>query len=317
MGRKYEVVDVLAAVGLAATLFGGYLLVTAADGFWQRPPVPVSVSATAADLSVGIQYLQPVLGQAIVDGFIRDRDAAATVSAASEELDLAIEDYQRISTTLLSPLALAELTAMGQAADHQVRVQYVMGRNLVNETRRGVRSGLLSPMYYGSAFNAEVIRRTEALGRRMDEQFEAGRQPMLGRMIVESAQEETRLDAAAQERIALAVIRQAAAEAAYEEATAADQAQLASATVAAIRSNALQERLDRLAMFDAEAIEGRPAVAHTRITPDIHYGYLMAACLGLIALFVGALSLVRRRAEDDAMPMWKVETLLRLHRSTT
>ncbi|MFO0730289.1 MAG: hypothetical protein U0361_04715 [Nitrospiraceae bacterium] len=170
----------------------------------------------------------------------------------ARRIDLAIEDYQRISTTLLSPLALAELTAMGQAADHQVRVQYVMGRNLVNETRRGVRSGLLSPMYYGSAFNAEVIRRTEALGRRMDEQFEAGRQPMLGRMIAESAQEETRLDAAAQERIALAVISKPLPRLRMRRRRRPTRRNSASATsVAAIRSNALQERLDRLAMFDA------------------------------------------------------------------
>jgi hypothetical protein len=40
MGRKYDLVDVVVAVGLVATLFGGYLLVTAADGFWQAPIAP-------------------------------------------------------------------------------------------------------------------------------------------------------------------------------------------------------------------------------------------------------------------------------------
>ena len=33
MGRKFDHVDVMAAIGLIATLFGGYLIVTAADGF--------------------------------------------------------------------------------------------------------------------------------------------------------------------------------------------------------------------------------------------------------------------------------------------
>ncbi len=317
MGRKYDVVDVVAAVGLAATLFGGYLLLTAADGFWQPPSPPISVSTSASDISVGIQYLQPVLGQAMVEGFIRDRDAAATLSATSQELDRAVDAYQRLSTTLLSPLALAELTAMGQATDHEARVQYVMGRSIVNATRRGIRSGILSATDYVNGFNDGAIRTAQTLGQYMDEQFNLGRQAMLGRMIVDTVQEEARLDAAAQERIALAVIRQAAAESAYEEATAAGQIQLASATVAAIRSNALEERLDRLAMLDAAAGGETPAVAHSQVTPQIHYGFLMVACLGLIALFVGALSLVRRRAEDDAMPMWKVETLLRLHRSAS
>lgn len=43
MGRKYDLVDVVVAVGLVATLFGGYLLVTAADGFWQAPVAPLPI----------------------------------------------------------------------------------------------------------------------------------------------------------------------------------------------------------------------------------------------------------------------------------
>ena len=44
MGRKFDHVDVMAAIGLVATLFGGYLLVTAADGFWQAPSPTIASS---------------------------------------------------------------------------------------------------------------------------------------------------------------------------------------------------------------------------------------------------------------------------------
>jgi hypothetical protein len=315
MGRKYDVVDVLAAIGLAATLFGGYLLVTAADGFWQRPPAPPAITVQSSDLTAGIQYLQPVLGQAMVDEFVRDREAAATLTTASNEFERAVDEYQRMETALLTPLALAELSAMGQAADHQARVQYVMGRSIVNATQRGVRTGTLSAARAASPFNDQLILSAQAIGHRMQEQFELNRQPILGRMIVETVQEEARLEAAAQERIGIAVVRQTMTQADYDESKAAGQTQLASATVAAIRSNALQERLERLAMLEAGPEEMTLPVAHGRIAPEIEYGYLVLACLALVALFVGALSSLMRRPEEDAMPMWKVEALLRLHRS--
>jgi hypothetical protein len=151
----------------------------------------------------------------------------------------------------------------------------------------------------------------------MHDQFEINRQPALGRMIVEAVQDETRLEAAAQEEIGRTVIQQAVARASYDQAKAAGQIQLASAAVAAIRSNALQERLERLAMLEAGPEEALPATVHSRIAPEIEYAYLFAACMALVALFVGALSFVTRRPEEDAMPMWKVETLLRLHRSAS
>ena len=91
MGRKYDLVDVMAAIGLVATLFGGYLLVTAADGFWQAPIAPtMQVTIVASDPSAGMQYLQPVLGQAIVQDLLLDREAGAALSASAMELNRAV-----------------------------------------------------------------------------------------------------------------------------------------------------------------------------------------------------------------------------------
>ena len=109
MGRKYDLVDVMAAIGLVATLFGGYLLVTAADGFWQAPISPTMSSVIAGnEPSTGMQYLQPVLGLAIVQDLLLDRDAGAALSASTMELNRAVGESERMSTTLLSPLVLAK-----------------------------------------------------------------------------------------------------------------------------------------------------------------------------------------------------------------
>jgi hypothetical protein len=115
MGRQYDHVDVMAAIGLVATLFGGYLLVTAADGFWQAPIAPrMHSTVDGTDAATGMQYLQPVLGQAIVQDLLLDQEAAATLSASTMELNRAVAESQAMATSLLSPLVLAELRAYGQ-----------------------------------------------------------------------------------------------------------------------------------------------------------------------------------------------------------
>jgi hypothetical protein len=312
MGRKYDLVDVVVAIGLVATLFGGYLLVTAADGFWQAPIAPaVNMTIVTHDPSTGMQYLQPVLGQAILQDILLDREAGTALSSSAMELNRAVSESQLLSTTLLSPLVLAELRAFGQEADHRARVQYVMGKSVVNQTRRGLASGALSAGHYADEFNAALIERAELIGQRMHDQFESTRQATLGRSIIEAIQEEDRMTSAVQERIGRAVVQVTQAQEGYVEAKAAGQVQLASAMSAAARTDAL---VDRLALLE-ESKAGRTMVAyHSTATADISRGALVLACLGLIALFVGGLAFSSKR-EADSIPLWKLETLLQLHRS--
>lgn len=312
MGRKYDLVDVVVAIGLVATLFGGYLLVTAADGFWQAPIAPaVNMTIVTHDPSTGMQYLQPVLGQAILQDILLDREAGTALSSSAMELNRAVSESQLLSTTLLSPLVLAELRAFGQEADHRARVQYVMGKSVVNQTRRGLASGALSAGRYADEFNAALIERAELIGQRMHDQFESTRQATLGRSIIEAIQEEDRMASAVQERIGRAVVQVTQAQEGYVEAKAAGQVQLASAMSAAVRTDAL---VDRLALLE-ESKAGRTMVPyHSTATADISRGALVLACLGLIALFVGGLAFSSKR-EADSIPLWKLETLLQLHRS--
>lgn len=312
MGRKYDLVDVVVAIGLVATLFGGYLLVTAADGFWQAPIAPaVNMTIVTHDPSTGMQYLQPVLGQAILQDTLLDREAGTALSSSAMELNRAVSESQLLSTTLLSPLVLAELRAFGQEADHRARMQYVMGKSVVNQTRRGLASGALSAGRYADEFNAALIERAELIGQRMHDQFESTRQATLGRSIIEAIQEEDRMASAVQERIGRAVVQVTQAQEGYVEAKAAGQVQLASAMSAAVRTDAL---VDRLALLE-ESKAGRTMVPyHSTATADISRGALVLACLGLIALFVGGLAFSSKR-EADSIPLWKLETLLQLHRS--
>ena len=312
MGRKFDHVDVNAAIGLVATLFGGYLLVTAADGFWQAPSINTMTTAIVSNgPSTGMEYLQPVLGQAILQDILLDRHAAAAVSISATELNDAVSEYQRISTTLLSPLVLAELAAFGQEVDHHSRMQFVMGKSIVNQTRR-ITSGILSADQYASDFNSRLIRTAELTGQRMHDQFEVTRQAALGRSIVEAIQEEDRLATTTQERIGRAVMQLTQAQGFYGDAKAALQTQLASAAIAAVRSNAV---MDRLASSEQMPIERSMVAYHTHASADVSRESLILACLALIALFVGGLAFSTRRSDVESIPIWKLETLLQLHRS--
>lgn len=312
MRRKYDLVDVVAAIGLVATLFGGYLLVTAADGFWQAP-VASSANRTIAtqDPSSGMQYLQPVLGSAILQDVLLDRKAGAALSTSAMELNRAVTESWILSTTLLSPLVLAELRAFGQDADHRARMQYVMGKSIVNQTRRGLASGVLSADQYAGEFNASLIQRAEAIGQRMHDQFESTRQATLGRSIVEAIQEEDRMAAGVQERIGRAIVQVTQAQEGFAEAKAAGQIQLASAMGAAARTDAL---MDRLTLPEVVPVGPSQVAYHSTATADISRGALVLACMGLIALFVLGLAFSNKR-EADSIPLWKLETLLQLHRA--
>lgn len=313
MGRKFDHVDVMAAIGLVATLFGGYLIVTAADGFWQAPSSAVMTTATgSSEPSTGMEYLQPVLGNAILQDILLDRHAGAAVSASAMELNRAVSEYQRISTTLLSPLVLAELAAFGQEADHRARMQFVMGKSVVNQTRRGILNGILSADQYASDFNNNLIRTAELTGQRMHDQFEATRQATLGRSLVEAIQDEDRLATAVQERIGKAVVQVTQAQEFYGEAKAAEQAQLASAAIAALRTDASTEQLALLAEMPSER---SPVAYHTTASADVSRGSLILACLALITLFIGGLAFGTRKSDVESIPIWKLETLLQLHRS--
>ncbi len=313
MGRKYDLVDVMAAIGLVATLFGGYLLVTAADGFWQAPIAPtMQATIVASDPSAGMQYLQPVLGQAIVQDLLLDREAGSALSASAMELNRAVSESELMSTTLLSPLVLAELHAFGQEADHRARMQYVMGKAVVNQTRRGISSGILSADQYAGDFNTNLIRTAELTGQRMHDQFEATRQAAIGRSIVDAIQDEDRMTSAVQERIGRAVVQVTQAQENYAEAKADRQIQLASATVAAMRTDAL---MDRLALLENMSAERTVVANHRSASADVSRGSLILACVGLIALFVGGLAFSSRKGEVESIPLWKLETLLQLHRS--
>jgi hypothetical protein len=86
-----------------------------------------------------------------------------------------------------------------------------------------------------------------------------------------------------------------------EEVRAAQQTQLASLVVAAVRTEALADRLTLLSAI--ESISENAAVAFTEPAswPEIPMGYLIVAGLMLAAVFFGGISLTARSRETKAL----------------
>jgi hypothetical protein len=176
-----------------------------------------------------------------------------------------------------------------------------MGRAIVNFTARGIRSGVLSADQYLSDYNIGMIRTTEAMGQRLDHEFASTWQATLGHEIVEAYQNYTERADAIQEQLGTALLHVVRAQTEPEEVRASTQEQLASLVVAAIRTEALADRLTLLA-----AIESFPeytAAASTEPTtwPDIPMGYLIVADLMLVTVFFGGLLLTARSRETKAL----------------
>ena len=294
MQQRFEFMDLIVAVGLCATIVASGVLLMAANGM-QIGTVGGSRAQPTGNLT-GMDLLQPVLGQAIVDGALLERSHAKHAAAAIAQLDgLAFERNQWQH----SPYGYLDSITIGASwaeAEHTARVQTVMGRSIVNFTRRGVRSGLWTSVERAAHDNPQMIGVTEAMGEKMDNTFLANWQPNIGRGIVVATQDSEKRSRLRQERLGTAIVEMATVQEAYEPVRAAIQEQLGSATVVATMTGAQQagahsNRLtaDRVAVSSAQ--DAFPRISTTTF---------IVASLILVSLFTTGLFVFSPRREGIA-----------------
>ena len=305
MSYRYNTIDIIVGVGMCAIIFGALLFFVAANGTLQTAiPQPISVEQPA-DIQLGMTWLQPALGQAIVDQAIFERHANQVMAQSASEWNrttLAHHEFQSLPGGSFGAVMRQAATA---PADHMARIQGVMGRAIVNFTRRGIRSGLLSADQYFSDYNTSMIRETEARGQRLHHEFAATWQATLGRGIVDAIQNYTKRAGAIQEQLGRAVLHVTQAQTGQEEVRAAKQEQLASLVVAAVRTEALVDRLTLLAAIESFPEDTAVAFTEPAPWPEVPMGYLIVASLMLAAVFFGGLSLTAQSRETKALTEMK------------
>ena len=236
MSYRYNSVDIIVGVGMCAILFGAMLLFVASSGtFLLTAPEPAPIEQLAG-VSAGMAWLQPALGQAIVERALLQRHSDQITRAATFEWNQAMQAHQSLQAMSGGPLGFIMQRAALLPVEHEARVQSVIGRNVVNFTRRGVRSGILSADQYLSDYNNGMIGAAESMGQRLHRDFVATWQPALGRAIVDTSRDYMRRVGAAQEQLGSAILHMAQARMVLEDAWATNQYQLGSLVAAVDRT---------------------------------------------------------------------------------
>lgn len=296
MSYQYNTVDIIVGVGVCAILGGALFLFAAADGMVAAGVPPVVDDAAL----LGTAMLQPALGQAIVErGLLQFRSDRMRAEAATQWMQ-AMNARARFEALPGGPFGWIRQQAAMVPAAHDARVQAVMGRAVVNFTRRGVMTGQLVADQYHSDYNNRMIAAVEQQGRRLHNEFAGLWQSTLGRWIVEAAREYATRERMIQEQLGAAIVRMVQAQTLFEDAWAANQYQLASVITTLDRSRRMTEGTGQMA-----AAEVSPPVLKTAGSATgsgIPFAYLILALLALAMVFFSGLKLsaMTREARMEA-----------------
>jgi hypothetical protein len=301
MSYRYNTFDIIVGVGMTAIVFGALLFFMATTGTFQTGSAEFASLEELSHDPTGMIWLQPALGQAVVDQALLERRTNRSVAEAASLWNRATMASHDLQSAPGGPFGYVMQAATTVPAQHLARVQGVMGRSIVNFTQRGIRSGVFPVGPRAAAYNADMISKTEAMGMRLEEAFASTWQATLGRAIVETSQQYTQRIGAIQEQLGAAVLQVTHSQVVTEEERAANQQQLASLVAAAIRTDALSDRVQLLAAIEFPE-ESAVASAKPASLPAIPIGYLIAALVGLGAIFFTGLiaSAMSRAAKAQA-----------------
>ena len=132
MKRSFEPIDLAIAVGVFATILGGYLMFMASSATVQRmstEPASIERTATVAD---AMEWVQPALGQAILDDVILERNMARTMTREVRQLNRVSLADQGLNSIPYGFVDRVRGYATAVERDHEARIQWVMGRAIVN-----------------------------------------------------------------------------------------------------------------------------------------------------------------------------------------
>ena len=300
MTYRYSGIDIIVGFGMCAIVFGALFLLVATTGTF-LVATPAAMLDQSSDPANGMVWLQPALGQAIVERTRLQRQSDRITAQATLEWDQALRAHYSLQSMPGGPFGFIMDRAATMPDDHAARVQAVMGRSIVNGTRRGVHSGVLSADYYLSDYNREMIGAAERLGGRMHDAFAATWQPLLGRWIVDAGRDYAARSAGVQEQFGVAIVHVAQARTGLEEAWAANQYQLGSLLAAVDRTATMTEPADQIMVASTTPMAATMVPEPAMAWPGIPLGYLFAAMIGMALVFFSGLRLSAMSREAKAL----------------
>lgn len=300
MRDRFNITDIVVGVGMCAIAVGAVLLFMVANGLLQGPAGPI----TPADASLSVPGdqagLQPLLGQTIVDQARLETGASQAIADAAVQLNAAAQAQRELEALPGGPLGAVMRFAGGLPAEHAGWVQTVMGRAIVNFTKRGIREGLMSADQEQSAFNVAMINNVEAMRTRLDHAFVDTWQARIGRAIVDAIQGFTLRHEATQAQLGRAIVRLALVQFDAEERWNTNQYQLASLALTTINPDVTGGQGREVLVAASEA--ARTSVTPSPVSwPDIPMGVLVLALFALGAVYLGGLIVTAAGRDARAM----------------
>jgi hypothetical protein len=182
MDRIFKFMDPITWVALIATVVGIVLclfFLFAPATFAKNPPEIVMNGPV--DLEISMRWIQPLLGQAIVEDTLTKQQFGNHIG------DLVTTPMR---TMLAGHLTQQKVPRTGVApriesleGDHATRVQWILGRLIVTFTTQGIRTGMVTADRSADEPNRRIIALAQEAGIKLDDAFNAARQARIGTAI--------------------------------------------------------------------------------------------------------------------------------------
>ena len=179
MDRTFKSIDLTTSVALLATVVGIILclfFIFAPATFGRNLPEPVVNSPI--DIQVSLRWIQPILGQAIVeDTLIKQQYRGPIGGPATTSERGTLANY----TTQGKPFDTAFAAHIDSLeTDHAARLQWILGRLIVTFTSQQMRTGMVTTNDSAREANQRIIGLAQETGAKLDELFKAERRARLG-----------------------------------------------------------------------------------------------------------------------------------------
>lgn len=183
MDRISIFLDLTTSVALIATVVGIVLclfFLFAPTTFGKN--LPETVVNGAVDIQVSLRWIQPILGQAIVEDTLikqqyRNHIDGSVTTPRRTTLEGHLTQQKVLRTAVAAHIQNLE-------ADHSTRVQWILGRLIVTFTSQGIRTGMVTADKSADEPNRRIIALTQETGTKLDDAFKAERQARIGTTIV-------------------------------------------------------------------------------------------------------------------------------------
>lgn len=299
--KKLEPVDLAVAVGLFATVFCVYLMFMATTGILGAASSMTTSTGRTPTTMDAMEWIQPALGEAIVQSGLLEREAAGRIEKAADRLNQTLMAAHALKGSANTYIDRIRSHADLVERDHAARVQFVLGRRIVDFTARGVRAGILSDTQSGSAYNRSMIRQAKSTADRMNEQFLSTREPTLGSEIVTTGLALDQYAGQIQQRMGQAIAEVTSVQRIYGEEIAGAQEQLAKVVLAAVHTEQIADRFEQLAAADSPKLGQAVAFSEPQSWPEVPGEFLLVASVVLTGIFFAGLAWPTGRRTPFAM----------------